>query len=229
MTEDPERPTAAYRPEVYEVKSLKQAMAVILTPEPGTTTEDRWEKETPYVVDDIDAFLAIQPDTCVLDYGCGVGRVAKALIERFGCRVIGVDASQSMRQMAPEYVLSDRFTVWSPEVMEKMIDKGFRVDCCVCLWVLQHVFDLRKVIDQIAKILPEGALLYTMNQKVRCVPSSLGYVNDGLDVRSELCRVFSEENLHSPPASETSAHLESITLIQVLRNRASQAHRPAIE
>lgn len=221
MSEEPRGPSATFRPYVYEVKSLKQAMAVILTPEPGTTTEDRWEKETRYVVDDIDTFLAIHPDSCVLDYGCGVGRVAKALIERFGCRVIGVDTSQSMRLLAPEYVLSDRFTVWSPEVMEKMIDKGFRVDCCVCIWVLQHVFDPRNVMDQIAKALPAGALLYTMNQKVRCVPSSLGYVNDGIDVRSELCRVFSEENFHSPPASETSAHLESITLIQVLRKRAS--------
>src|SRR5882724_68364 len=105
---DPHR-AAVFRPEAFEVTSLAQAMAVTVTPEVGTSTAERWQKETRYLVDDIGSFLALEPESCLLDYGCGTGRIAKGLIEKYGCRVIGIDTSQSMRLLAPEYVLSDRF------------------------------------------------------------------------------------------------------------------------
>src|SRR5438132_400515 len=114
-----------YRPEVFTASSIPEAMRLIVTPEPGTTTAERWRKETPYLVEDCGRLLGIGPDTCVLDYGCGIGRVAKGLIERFGCRVVGVDFSPSMRLLAPDYVLSERFTAWSVATLDRMIEKGF--------------------------------------------------------------------------------------------------------
>jgi ubiquinone/menaquinone biosynthesis C-methylase UbiE len=206
-----------FRPQIFEVQTLRDAMGIIVTPEQGTTTEERWGKETPYLVQDIGAHLGVGPQTCVLDYGCGIGRVAKGLIDQFGCRVVGVDFSSSMRLLAPEYVLSERFTVWSPGVLEKMIAKGFRADAAICLWVIQHVLEPLEVMQRIAGALPPGGLLYALNQDIRCVPTDRGWVNDGFDVRAGLCTVFQEEHFHCLPASVTTPQLAAVSMIQVLR------------
>lgn len=175
-------PIAIYNPELYEVSTLEEARKITVTPEVGTTTDERWEKETRYLVDEIGRRLAIRPETCLLDYGSGTGRVAKGLIEQFGCRVIGVDSSKSMRLLSPEYVLSDRFLVWSPEVLATMVGRGFRCDAAITLWVIQHAFNPEAVIRQIAQALRPNAVLYSLNQKTRCIPTDKGLVNDGFDV-----------------------------------------------
>ena len=107
MSNDKATKGPVYQPKVFEVNNLESAMGIILTPERGTTTGERWEYETPYLVDEIGRALQLDGNSCVLDYGCGVGRIAKGLIERYNCFVLGVDISTSMRQLAPEYVKSD--------------------------------------------------------------------------------------------------------------------------
>ena len=69
-----------YHPAVFHVNDIAQAMAVIMTPE-GSTTAERWEIETPYLADLIAQELTITPDTLLLDYGCGIGRLAYELIQ----------------------------------------------------------------------------------------------------------------------------------------------------
>lgn len=219
-SDDPPR-MVSFRPEIYEVPSLELAKTMVLTPEPGTTTEERWEKETRFTVEDIGRFLRITPNTCVLDYGCGIGRMSKALIERFGCRVVGVDSSKSMRLLAPEYVLSDRFVVWSPEVLDQMIARGFRADVAICLWVVQHAFDPLKVINQLEGALLPGGQVYAINQRTRCVPMDHGYENDGFDIRGGLARTFVEESFHQIPPEVTGPSLSARSMIQVLRKRSS--------
>jgi hypothetical protein len=66
------------------VNNLAEAMSIILTPE-GSTTADRWETETPYLADLIGQQCALRPDSLVLDYGCGIGRLAHELISRHNC------------------------------------------------------------------------------------------------------------------------------------------------
>ena len=50
--------------------------------------------------------IGLQPETDVLDVGCGSGVSARALHDRFGCRVLGVDLSEKMvvvgRELCPE-------------------------------------------------------------------------------------------------------------------------------
>lgn len=209
---------AVFAPNVFEVATLEQAMQITVTGEFGMSSAERWEKETPFLVDDIAAQLEIGPQTCILDYGCGTGRVAKGLIERFGCRVIGIDASRAMRELAPTYVLSERFLIWSPDVLAQMISRGFKVDCAICLWVIQHVLDPRQVINQITAALPPGGRLYALNQKTRCVPSDRGWVNDGFDVWSALADALVEERRYLLPESVAAVSLSRQSLIQVLRS-----------
>ncbi len=209
------------RPDVFEVKSMQQAMNIILTPEAGTTTAERWEKETKYLVPDIGKRLKLSADTCILDYGCGIGRMAKGLIDAYGCRVIGVDFSDSMRLLAPDYVLSDRFIVWSPGTLDKMLAKGFAVDAAISLWVIQHVFQPMEVIQRISNAIRPGGLLYALNQNVRCVPTNVGWVNDGFDLRGGLCKVFKEISMHSLPTDATTPQLAAISMIQLLQKPAA--------
>lgn len=214
-----EQKVAVFRADAFEVANLEQAKAITVTPEVGTTTEERWQKETSFLVEDICKFLPLTPESCLLDYGCGTGRVSKALMERTGCRAIGIDASKSMRLVAPEYVLSERFNVWSPEILEKMLAKGFQANFAICLWVIQHAYDPNSIIQHISRALPSGGLFYSLNQTFRCVPTNLGWVNDGFDMRGALCQAFQEEDMHQLPTTVTTQQLAAVSMIQVLRKR----------
>jgi SAM-dependent methyltransferase len=218
--------TPVYRPDIFTVSSIANAKRVIVTPEPGTTTQERWEKETPFLVEDGGARLGVGPDICVLDYGCGIGRIAKGLIERFGCRVIGVDFSPTMRRLAPEYVLSERFNIWSVSVLDQMIAKGFRVDAAICVWVIQHVMEPVEVIQRIARALRPEGLLYALNSS-RCVPTDRGWINDRFDVHAALATTFREEERYHLPEPVTTAQLSSISVIQLLRKPPDESGRDA--
>ena len=119
MSDDTKKVQGEYRPQVFDVPDVGAAKGMILTPEPGTTTAERWELETPYLVAAIGRELGLDAEYCVLDFGCGIGRIAKGLIERYGCRVMGVDISERMRALAPEYVGSARFAAWSPDELDR--------------------------------------------------------------------------------------------------------------
>jgi SAM-dependent methyltransferase len=208
-----------YRPDMFDVPNMERARKIVVTAEEGTTSDERWVKETDYLINDIGQRLPLRPDSCVLDYGCGPGRLSKALIDKFGCRVVGVDFSQSMRLLAPEYVVSERFNIWSPEVLAKLVAKGFRADFAVSVWVLQHVLDPMDVMRRMSATLKPGGLLYSLNQVARCVPTDRGWFNDGINVRAGLGQVFQELSLHSLPLEVTTPLLAATSMIQVLRKR----------
>src|SRR5215813_6556282 len=96
--------TAHYDPSIFSVNSLEQAKKVILTPEAGRSTDERWEHETPHICNLIEHQMVIDANSVIVDYGCGVGRIAKELINRHKCHVIGADISPNMRALAASYV-----------------------------------------------------------------------------------------------------------------------------
>lgn len=183
---------ARYRPEIFDATDLASAKNIILTPEPGTTTAERWEKETPYLVEQIGKYLEPDENSCILDYGCGVGRLAKALIERYNCWIVGVDTSTSMRQLALGHVGSPRFSVCSPEGLEMMVARGFATDHAVSIWVIQHCLRPQEDIARIKAVVKKGGHVYILNSRFRVVPTDKGWVNDGIDVIEMLQREFVE-------------------------------------
>lgn len=189
MADDELKPT--YRPEVFQVENLEHAKAIILTPE-DSTTDERWEKETPYLADEAVSYLGLGPDMVVLDYGCGVGRMAKALIERSGCTVIGVDISQQMRELAPAYVEDDRFTIRARPALEAMISNGLRVDAAIAVWILQHCPNVESEIDLIKSALKPSAPLFVCNNLQAVIPTDLGWVDTGFEVKTLLADSFEE-------------------------------------
>ncbi|HLZ74553.1 class I SAM-dependent methyltransferase [Phenylobacterium sp.] len=180
-----------YDPGIFAAPDLEAAKRIIVTGSAGQGTEDRWRRETPYLAELLGEWLAIQPGMLVVDYGCGVGRLSKALIERFGCVVLGVDSSAEMRALAPAYVDHANFSVVSRRTFQGLIGGGLRAQAAFSVWVLQHCLRPAEDIGLIAQALPPGAPIAIVNTLRRVVPAvEARWADDGLDLRALLAERF---------------------------------------
>ena len=183
-----------YDPTCFDVSSVEAAKEIILTPE-YASSEVRWQAETPLDVDAIIRECRLAPGQVVLDYGCGIGRIARELPGRAGVFVIGVDISKQMRRLAVEYVANDDlFVCVSPAAMDSLICNGLRVDAAYSIWVLQHCIEPETDIDRIQNALKPGRRFHLVSSLNRAVPTQAGWLNDGIDIRSLLKRRFEETN-----------------------------------
>lgn len=179
--------TTTYKPETFAVADMEAARQIILTATAHQTTDERWERETPYLAGLLSEQLQIQPGQLVVDYGCGIGRLSKALIERFDCFVLGVDQSDEMRALAPSYVASSAFSVVSRRMFHQLGARGFRADSAFSVWVLQHCLTPEQDIGLMMAVLPPGAPLGVVNMQRRALPTSEhGWYDDGVDLRALL-------------------------------------------
>ena len=193
--------TGTYEPRVFDAPNIAQAKRIILTAE-GSGTEERWARETPYVAEMIGRTLNLRSDTVLLDYGCGIGRLAKELITKYRCSVVGVDISASMRGFAATYVESDRFLACAPATLDTLVERGFACDAAITVWVLQHCQRPAEDVARIKRALKPSAPLFVVNNIHRAVPMlerKLGpmgatmagtWANDGIDVKALVTQVF---------------------------------------
>jgi len=209
--------TVMYQPEVFSVNNLHEAQQIILTPEEGTSTEERWEKETPFLSDAIGNFINPSDKTILIDYGCGIGRLAKELIAKYNCFVIGVDISVSMRQIAPGYVQSDRFSIISKDIFMKLVTSGMKVDCCIAAWVLQHCPRVEEDISLIKTSLKPEGLFFVLNNTIPAIPTNIGWVSDGKDIFTILKTEFTEISSYKLPCSVTTKTISDNTFIMHLK------------
>lgn len=178
----------------------------------GFSMEERWEQETPVFARAIARHV---DPTCrkVLDYGCGVGRIAKVLLELCeDIEVVGIDTSEHQLVHAKRYVASPRFRPMLPHHLDR------RVDLVYSVYVLQHVpaIDLRETIQRLHFSLREGGRFIYCSSDVRMAIrfDAGGFFDDrclGVDVREELQRYFEPiEELFSPADRSESALVEAM-------------------
>lgn len=158
----------------------------------GYTMQQRWDEETPVFAR---AIARHMPADCAtaLDYGCGVGRIAKELLElRDDVDILGVDASEFQLAHASKYVANPRFRPMLPHHLNR------RVDFAYSIYVLQHVpaIDLRETIQRLHYYLREGGTLAYCSSDARMAirfePQG-GFVDDrhlGVNLRDEIGRYF---------------------------------------
>jgi SAM-dependent methyltransferase len=212
-----------YAPAIFDVNSLDEAKAIILTPE-GWTTDERWERETPWLVDVASRELGLTPNTILLDFGCGIGRLSRELIARTGCWVIGVDISPSMRALATSYVDSPRFTACAPEMLPFMP----ACHAALAIWVLQHTLAPVSDIATLAGKMWPGGKLLVLNNGGRAVPVSRDgspnferWADDGISIADELARKFEPLQGGQLPTELAPPTLVGATWWRVYRQRAS--------
>jgi len=185
-----EKPT--YYPQIFEVNNIEEAQRIILTPENGINTEERWQKETPFTVNQIIDLLRPEKNSILLDYGCGIGRLAKGLIQKLSCNILAIDISLTMRQLAPAYVNSPLFSVCTPELIDNMVANGLSVDSVYSVWVLQHCYDPIQDLLRIKRVLKPGGYFYILNNLFRAVPTDKGWINDNSNIIDILNQLFIE-------------------------------------
>lgn len=196
-----------YFPEIFDIPTVEQAKQIILTNEGGADSETRWQTETPYVMELILRAFTLGPDMVVLDYGCGIGRLARALIDASGCSVIGVDISQSMRRLARDYVGSDRFIAVSPTQYDMMTHAGLRVHAAIAVWVLQHCLKPAEDIARIRRgLVPRGGA-FVLNMPKRAVPkldgwNKFSFAPDEIDIAELLRAEFHVQAGGTPEQSQ---------------------------
>lgn len=186
-------PPLTYNPDVFRVRNESHARQIILTAEGGQSTNERWVRETPYLGSLLSDRLNVSKGQLVIDFGCGIGRISRELIERLGCRVLGVDISADMRAMAPRYVESEDFSVVSLRIFSAMVDDGLQAHAAISVWVLQHCLAPAIDIDLIRRSVRPGGRVGIVNNKQRAVPTKeKAWTNDGVDVRKLLDERLSE-------------------------------------
>jgi 2-polyprenyl-3-methyl-5-hydroxy-6-metoxy-1,4-benzoquinol methylase len=184
----------SYDPAVFrDVDTVERAKGVILNPDGVHTVDERWELETRWLFDKVASWMPAKGATC-LDYGCGIGRLAKPLIEERGWSVMGVDISAAMRGMAVGYVASPRFLACAPGALDQLLGFGLRLDFAVAIWSLQHCERPTEDVERIRKAVKPGGRIFVMNALQRFVPTSDGrqfeWTDDGLDVWKMLPDTF---------------------------------------
>ncbi len=212
-------PRVSYNPDIFEVKTIEEAKRIVLTAE-DATTDERWRVETPYLAESIGEYLKPDASSLIVDYGCGIGRMAKELIERHGCSVIGVDISTSMRQLAPGYVGNARFAACSWNVVDAQIAHGLRVDGVIAIWSLQHSPKVDDDIARIARALKPGGQLYVCNLERAAIPTNLGWVDTGFAIQTLLAETFEEVSIEPVSAEHTSEGIADVAFIGKYRKRS---------
>ncbi len=161
-----------YDPSVFECKDEAEARFVVLTGNSEKESAQRWTKETPWFRSDIIRRLEVTKGSRVLDYGVGMGRMAKQVIRFAGCNVVGADISESMRRLAIGHVSEAAFSAVSPAALDEVVRGGARFDGAYALYVLQHCRSPGDDLDRIRRALKPGAKLYVVNSVHRWVPTS---------------------------------------------------------
>lgn len=155
-----------YVKETFDVTTFEQAKDVVLSF--SSKDPEKFIRETKFLVDVIEKQNIINEHSIVFDFGCGMGRVSKELIDRFNCKIIGQDISPSMLMFAKLYTANmDKFTGTHDYSIHDSIDVALSI------FALQHTENPKKEIDNIVNVLKPNGIFVLLNENKRFVPSGI--------------------------------------------------------
>ncbi len=112
------------------------------------------------------------PDDRVLDVACGTGLVTAALVERWGCRVVGLDQSEAMLERARSKAaanprLAARATFVEGEA-ERLPFADEEFDHLTFTYLLRYVDQPGATLQELARVVKPGGTVASLEF---CVPS----------------------------------------------------------
>lgn len=158
--------------------------------------DESLEPRAPTVLLDMGASL-LTADSRLLDIGCRDARHLVPLVERTGCRGVGIDPVSRNRERAHTAVaaagLEERIEI-RDGVMEQTGESDRSVDVVWCRDVLEVVPDLEGGMKEVARVLKPGgaALLYTIVATPRLEPGEVAMFEAVGNVSRNLNRAILE-------------------------------------
>jgi demethylmenaquinone methyltransferase/2-methoxy-6-polyprenyl-1,4-benzoquinol methylase len=118
--------------------------------------------------------VAGKADDRVLDIACGTGLVSRALVERWGCRVVGLDQSAAMlaraqAKLAEDPRLAARIALVEGEA-ERLPFADGEFDHLTFTYLLRYVDDPAATLRELARVVKPGGRVSSLEF---CVPSGL--------------------------------------------------------
>ena len=180
---------ATYYPEVFNPVSIPDARKIILTSEDDLTTDERWELETPYLIELMEKNYNFHSKSVVLDFGCGIGRLSKPLLTKYpGMRIVGVDFAPNMRALGAYNCQNNDFCIIAPGMLD-LFEETF--DYVIGVWIFQHLLYPKIDIEMIHKAMKPGAKLFAVNNHHRSIPTRENdWVNDEISIKNLLDETF---------------------------------------
>jgi ubiquinone/menaquinone biosynthesis C-methylase UbiE len=190
-----------YYPDFFVPRDLEHAMELVLTKE-GGTTEARWQGETQWTLRMLDTFTQINKNSVVLDWGCGVGRLSRAIIEAWGCKVVGVDLQPRMLELATDYVGHSNFHPIPLSEAAQTLGRN-QFSHVLAVWVFQHSTALHSEIPLVYRSLSPGGSLFVVENVTKAVPTAESFYDDGIPTE----KVLDETGFKTQAAGKIPEHV----------------------
>lgn len=203
----------SFRPQTFE-----QGVDSVTGDCNGYSKEYRFQYETPLFAAAI--LRQLKPgQVTILDYGCGVGRLAKEILKQNSLvTVIGVDVSDEELKLAREYVNDNRFIAMKPWELDQ------KVDLVYCVYVLQHIpsIDVREALMRMHGQLKDDGTFVFCSSLYRMALCPEGFWDDRsknhVDLPAEIGRFFRAASVERSDANElfTREEFEKQEILRVM-------------
>jgi len=180
----------------FNIKDFREGQDMTVGAINGIPTDVRWAEETEIFSELIsekisDLGLVNQEAVEVLDFGCGVGRMVKPLLNNHSnLRIMGVDQAMEMLTFAEDYIHSERFKA---QLLSNFMFVEKTFDFAICIYCLQHVRRdlLRPVVEKLVSIAPRLLIVNSVSRMA--LPD---FRNDDVNVLSLLKEYYTRfENI----------------------------------
>ena len=180
---------------MFKPKQFQEGQHAVVGDCNGIPMEKRWEIETPlfaeYILNHLSGYSG-NALPLILDYGCGVGRLAKEVLKK-PCTVWGVDTSLDMLNQATAHVNNPNFHTSLP----RLLPQHLQFNLIYCVYVLQHApaIELREILSRIYhRLKDDGIFVFCSSEYRMCIRyDNPQFFDDrflGVNIVEEISRYF---------------------------------------